>query len=246
MANRTPYTCECLGKSAVPELAKFPARHRLVRSFRSRGFVAPEVTNIDLVAGRLLVATDGFWAELSPADRMSFLDGRCYEGRVEYDDCSVLCMNVAEITYAETTFSPEAATNFYIRSAELLDRAITLNPGGGGYYHGIRALAAYMLGDYPAAAAGIKQADLQRFPLFHVVAAVIYAEAGMPDGARRAGETFMRMRPDFIRNILAELTIRNYRPEDQLRLASGLRKVGLPVPDGVEAAIASAAAAPPD
>ncbi|WP_018237999.1 adenylate cyclase [Ensifer sp. BR816] len=129
------------------------------------------------------------------------------------------------------------------RGAELLDRAIALNPGGGGYYHGTRALAAYMLGDYPAAAAGIKQADLQKFPLFHAVAAVIYAEAGMPAEARRAGETFMRMRPDFILNIQAELTTRNYTPKDQLRLVSGLRKAGLPIPGGVEAAIARAAAA---
>lgn len=128
------------------------------------------------------------------------------------------------------------------RGAELLDRAITLNPGGGGYYYGARALAAYMLGDYPAAAAGIKQADLQKFPLFHAVAAVIYADAGMPHEARRAGETFMRMRPDFIHNIQAELTTRNYTPKDQLRLVSGLRKAGLPVPEGVEAAIARAAA----
>lgn len=128
------------------------------------------------------------------------------------------------------------------RGAELLDRAIALNPGGGGYYYGARAFAAYMLGDYPAAAAGIKQADLQKFPLFHAVAAVIYADAGMPDEARRAGETFMRMRPDFIHNIQAELTTRNYTPKDQLRLVAGLRKAGLPVPEGVEAAIARAAA----
>lgn len=129
------------------------------------------------------------------------------------------------------------------RGAELLDRAIALNPGGGGYYHGTRALAAYMLGDYPAAVAGIKQADLQKFPLFHAVAAVIYAEAGMPDVARQAGETFVRMRPDFIPNIQAELTTRNYTPKDQLRLVSGLRKAGLTIPEGVEAAIGRAAAA---
>lgn len=128
------------------------------------------------------------------------------------------------------------------RGAELLDRAIALNPGGGGYYHGTRALAAYMLGDHQAAVAGIKQADLQKFPLFHAVAAVIYADAGMPDEARRAGETFMHMRPDFILNIQAELTTRNYTPKDQLRLVSGLRKAEVPIPEGVEAAIARAAA----
>lgn len=128
------------------------------------------------------------------------------------------------------------------RGAALLDRAIALNPGGAGYYHGTRALAAHMLGDHPAAVAGIKQADLQKFPLFHAVAAIIYSEAGMPDEARRAGETFMQMRPDFVPNIQAELMMRNLQPKDQLRVVSGLRKAEVPIPDGVEEAIAASAA----
>ncbi|WP_409996259.1 adenylate cyclase [Rhizobium leguminosarum] len=124
------------------------------------------------------------------------------------------------------------------RGAALLDQALALNPGAAGYYHGTRALAAFMLGDYPAAVAGIRQADLQKFPLFHVVAAIIYAEAGMSEDARREGEIFMQMRPDFVPNIVAELKIRNIQPGDQLRLIMGIRKAGMPVPDGVEAAIA--------
>lgn len=100
-----------------------------------------------------------------------------------------------------------------------------------------------MLGDHPAAVAGIKQADLQKFPLFHAVAAIIYSEAGMPDEARRAGETFMQMRPDFVPNIQAELMMRNLQPKDQLRVVSGLRKAEVPIPDGVEEAIAASAAA---
>nr|WP_153500114.1 tetratricopeptide repeat protein [Sinorhizobium meliloti] len=129
------------------------------------------------------------------------------------------------------------------RGAALLDRAIALNPGGAGYYHGTRALAAHMLGDHPAAVAGIRQADLQKFPLFHAVASVIYAEAGMLHEARRAGETFMRRRPDFVPNLQAEFKMRNLQPKDQLRLVSGLRKAGFSIPDGVEASIAAAEAA---
>lgn len=113
-----PHTlANALVEVPLPELAKLPARHRLIRSFRSRGFIAPGVTNIDLTADTLLAATDGFWAELSPADQMSFLDGHRCESRRGYDDCSVLCMNITETTYAETTFSAEAAANFYVRSA---------------------------------------------------------------------------------------------------------------------------------
>lgn len=117
------------------------------------------------------------------------------------------------------------------RGAELLDRALALNPGGGGYYHGTRALAAYMLHDSKNAVIEIKQADLQKFPLYHAVAAVIYADAGMMDDARREALQFNEMRPDFIPNIVAELTARNFQPSDRARLISDIRKAGLPAVD---------------
>ncbi len=113
------------------------------------------------------------------------------------------------------------------RGADLLDQAIALNPGGGGYYHGTRALAAYMLDDKPTAVREITKADMQKFPLFHAVAAVIYADAEMTDQARLEGETFVRMRPDFLPNIVAELAMRNVQAADRDRLMNGLRKAGL-------------------
>jgi len=120
------------------------------------------------------------------------------------------------------------------RGADLLDQAIALNPGGGGYYHGTRALAAYMLRDNSTAVREIAKADMQKFPLFHAVAAIIYADAGMMDQARRAGEAFVRMRPDFMPNIVAELSMRNVQPADRDQLMRGLRKAGMLVPSGEE------------
>ena len=73
------------------------------------------------------------------------------------------------------------------RGAAVLDQALALNPGGAGYYRGNRALAAYMLEDYDTALVEIRQADLQKFPLFHIVAAVIYAEQGMMEDASARG-----------------------------------------------------------
>lgn len=122
------------------------------------------------------------------------------------------------------------------RGANLLDQAIALNPGGGGYYHGTRALAAYMLRDNQTAVREITKANMQKFPLFHAVAAVIYADAGMMDQARHEGETFVRMRPDFLPNIVAELAMRNVQPADRDRLIEGLRKAGMLVPTGEEPA----------
>ncbi|WP_086998475.1 adenylate cyclase [Rhizobium sullae] len=121
------------------------------------------------------------------------------------------------------------------RGAELLDRALALNPGGAGYYHGTRALAAYMLHDNKTAVIEIKQADLQKFPLFHAVAAVIYVNAGMMDDARREAFSFNEMQPDFIPNVVAELKARNFRPADRARLIADIRKAGLPASDEVQA-----------
>jgi adenylate cyclase len=121
------------------------------------------------------------------------------------------------------------------RGAALLDQAIALNPGGGGYYHGNRGLAAYMLRDIPTAVREIRQADLQKFPLYHVVAAIIYAEAGLMDDARHEGETFVKLRPNFLPNIVSELDMRNFRPVDRDRLIAGLRKAGMTLPQTVAA-----------
>ncbi|MGX9990517.1 adenylate cyclase [Rhizobium sp. Z1P35] len=119
------------------------------------------------------------------------------------------------------------------RGAALLDRAIDLNPAGGGYYRGTRALAAYMLHDDKTAVTEIRQADLQKFPLFHAVAAVIYVDAGMIEDARREAARFNEMRPDFIPNIVAELKVRNFQPQDRSRMIADLQTAELLVRDEV-------------
>ena len=116
------------------------------------------------------------------------------------------------------------------RGAELLDRAIKLNPGGAGYYFGTRALIACMLQDHEKAVRLIRKADLKKFPLFHGVAAVIYSEAGLLADAKREGEMFMNMRPDYLPNIVAENRKRNLPQKDSMRIIAALRRVGLPVP----------------
>ncbi|TCU20404.1 adenylate cyclase [Rhizobium sullae] len=120
------------------------------------------------------------------------------------------------------------------RGADLLDRALALNPGGAGYYNGTRALAAYMLDDHEKAVSLIRKADLQKFPLFHAVAAAIYAEAGLIDDAKREGEVFMKMRPEYIRDVIEENRKRNIQPKDNIRMIASLRKAGLPVPGAVD------------
>jgi TolB-like protein len=120
------------------------------------------------------------------------------------------------------------------RGAELLDRAIKLNPGGAGYYFGTRALIACMLDDHEKAVRLIRKADLQKFPLFHGVAAVIYSEAGLLAEAKREGEVFMKMRPDYLPNIVAENRKRNLPPKDSMHIIAALRRAGLPVPSAAD------------
>lgn len=117
------------------------------------------------------------------------------------------------------------------RGADLLDRTMALNPSAGGYYHGMRALAAYMLHEDDVALAEIRKADLQKFPLYHAVAAVIYVHAGLADDARREADLFNTLRPDFIPNIVTELKLRNFQPDERARLIADIRKAGLPALD---------------
>jgi TolB-like protein/cytochrome c-type biogenesis protein CcmH/NrfG len=115
------------------------------------------------------------------------------------------------------------------RGASFLATALSRNPGGGGYYHAMLALATYMQHDYQAALVHISQADLKKFPLFHMVAAAIYAERGMATDAGREAALFAEMRPQFVKNIVSELESRNLQPADQARLIASLRKAGLPI-----------------
>jgi adenylate cyclase len=123
-----------------------------------------------------------------------------------------------------------AQSGEWARGGALLEQALARNPGHSGYYHGILAQVAYMLRDNERALVEIRQANLQKFPIYHGFAAIIYAELGMRAEASQAGSLFVQMSPRFLPNLDAELGKRNLRPEDRARLAEGLRKAGLPVP----------------
>jgi adenylate cyclase len=75
----------------------------------------------------------------------------------------------------------------------------------------------------------LQQANPQKFPLFHMVAAMIYARRGMTADATREGDLFVAMRQGSFHNLEAELEKRNLRPEDRARLLADYRTVGLPV-----------------
>jgi serine/threonine protein phosphatase PrpC len=77
------------GRTPIAEIAGLPARHRLTRSFRPREFMHPDVfaTKAD---GEFVVATDGFWADLSSSDQIRFIERHDTPADAEGDDRSVL------------------------------------------------------------------------------------------------------------------------------------------------------------
>ncbi|GAU85403.1 adenylate cyclase [Bosea sp. BIWAKO-01] len=115
------------------------------------------------------------------------------------------------------------------RGFDLLDEAVARNPVRSSYYVGMQALAAYMLNDDQMALSLIRRADLASFSLYHFVAALIYARAGLDAEATASRAQFLKLRPDFFANLDAELAKRNFNERDRAVLIEGARLAGFPL-----------------
>ncbi|MBS7698391.1 adenylate cyclase [Chelatococcus sp. YT9] len=122
------------------------------------------------------------------------------------------------------------------RGATIIEEALIRNPGNAGYYTGMLGFAAYMQGDDARAITFIRRADLQKFPLYHVIAALIYARAGLNEEAAASRRQFLAMRPHFFDDLEGELAKRNFRAEDRRILTEAARAAGFPVPMASQAA----------
>src|SRR5688500_4568459 len=92
-----------------------------------------------------------------------------------------------------------------------------------------------MQGDGERALGEIRQAGLEKFAIYHAVAAIIYVERGLLAEARAETALFAKLQPRFLAHLDAELARRNVRPEDRARMAAGLRKAGLRGPGATAA-----------
>ncbi|GEO85947.1 MAG TPA: hypothetical protein DIC56_17850 [Rhizobium sp.] len=103
--------------TAVPHdvLAKSDARHVLTRSFRSRSFIAPDLTMIDLRDQTLFVATDGFWADLDLDGQNAFVEGRFPSNDAERDDRGVLSISRTTATSLTSVAGTHAPESLYLR-----------------------------------------------------------------------------------------------------------------------------------
>ncbi|WP_244543182.1 adenylate cyclase [Bosea sp. CRIB-10] len=115
------------------------------------------------------------------------------------------------------------------RGAALLEEAMARNPGHADYYVGILAFAAYMQNDDKRAVELIRGADLRRFPIYHLVAALIFARAGLHDEAENSRVRFLNLRPTFFDDFEGELDKRNFNTRDRVILFRAAALAGFPV-----------------
>jgi len=130
------------------------------------------------------------------------------------------------------------------RGMALMEQALVRNPGHSGYYNGTLAQLAYLDRDFHRAELLMRQVSLEKFPLYHFVSAIIYAQLGMEPKAADARDRFLQARPTFFDQWDREVAKRNYEPKDGALLAEGARKAGFPVPATTAAETALQAAAP--
>lgn len=115
------------------------------------------------------------------------------------------------------------------RGMVMMEESLSRNPGASGYYAGMLALGAYLSGDDHKALLMIRRADLQRFPIYHLVAAIIFNRNGLARDSAVSRNTFATMRPNFFANLDAELDRRNFRREDREKIAADALAAGFPV-----------------
>ncbi len=124
-----------------------------------------------------------------------------------------------------------ALSGDWTRGCTFLERSYELHPGPDGYYQTAIALCAYMRADYKAAVSWIRKTPYPANPGYHVIALVIFAEAGPPDEVAAEREWLAHNSPDFVKNVRSWLASRVARSEDINRFVLSMKKAGLPIAD---------------
>lgn len=113
-----PHTLgNALAPVAVCDLAREPARHLLTRSFRSKGFIAPDLRSIRVDERPVLLATDGFWAELDADGQKAFIEGHIQLGETDRDDRAVLSISRKVNGVSTEVTAADLLQSIYVRIA---------------------------------------------------------------------------------------------------------------------------------
>ncbi|NLS08164.1 hypothetical protein HGP14_33765, partial [Rhizobium sp. P32RR-XVIII] len=112
---------------------------------------------------------------------------------------------------------------------ELVSSAVNKNAGPKGYYEVGMALCAFMRNDIQAAELWSRMSDLQYNPMHRLVLLSILGAAGKTADAKQQQDWLEVHAPELMRNIRREIALRLQRPEDQQKLFSGLRALGIAI-----------------
>jgi TolB-like protein len=103
------------------------------------------------------------------------------------------------------------------------------NPGNVGSYDVDLALCAYFAGDNAQAVMWIRITTLPRNPIYHLVAAAVFAEAGYRKEAEREGAWLEQNAPALVKNMRQQIATRLVRPQDVEFAIGSLKKAGLDI-----------------
>jgi hypothetical protein len=111
----------------------------------------------------------------------------------------------------------------------LVTKALERNPGPLAYYESALALCSYFAGDQRQAVTWIERTTVPKSPLYHLIAAAIYGEAGDKAGAERERAWLMENAPALVKTARQEVTFRLGRPRDAEFFLQSLAKAGFDV-----------------
>lgn len=100
-------------------LANEAGRHRLTRGFRARAFMTPALTLLEASGDAMLLASDGFWAEIDREGQSQMIAGQHVPPVARADDCSVLCLRPpSEGAECQIHTAGDGIDNLYVAESE--------------------------------------------------------------------------------------------------------------------------------
>lgn len=124
-----------------------------------------------------------------------------------------------------------ALSGDWTEGCKLIAQARERNPGPFAYYESGLALCAYFSGDHKQAVMWIRKTTVPKSPLYHLIAAAIFGEAGDKPEADRERAWLEQNEPALVRNARRETSLRLGRAEDVEFFVNSLRKAGLTIED---------------
>jgi adenylate cyclase len=109
--------------------------------------------------------------------------------------------------------------------AELIRRAMRLNPFHPDWYWGDLAITLYAARRYEEALEANLRISGRKHPWYLARVAACYAQLGRLDEARAQAEVVLHLNPDFH---ISEVTLPYKNPADAEHVFEGMRKAGLP------------------